>query len=337
VLVTPAQPGPRESGSGFVVQRDGDTCHVVTCHHVVRDWPRNEVQVNGRPAEVVAHGEKLGIDLAVLSVREIGDAQPLPLKEFARPGTAVYGYSFRHLHGDHYVRARLEARVSALLHLQGRTATRAVEAWQIKAVKKHAIRPGDSGAPLMEARGHRVVGIVSHAWGQEGGGIAISPGAVHLVWNGLAERRDGADPADARLSFQAAGEGPPEPPAPTDPDDPQRDRFGGEAERGGRELVAILRQVDKEREHFYVDLQVRSTDGTDVQGPARFFLHDTYARERIWVRRPDPEGKAITLRDVYSYGVYTVGCQVRDSGGHWVGLEYDLARLPKLPKVFLER
>jgi hypothetical protein len=32
-----------------------------------------------------------------------------------------------------------------------------------------------------------------------------------------------------------------------------------------------------------------------------------------------------------------VGCQVRDSGGHWVGLEYDLARLPKLPKVFLER
>jgi hypothetical protein len=287
VLVTPAQPGPRESGSGFVVQRDGDTCHVVTCHHVVRDWPRNEVQVNGRPAEVVAHGEKLGIDLAVLSVREIGDAQPLPLKEFARPGTAVYGYSFRHLHGDHYVRARLEARVSALLHLQGRTATRAVEAWQIKAVKKHAIRPGDSGAPLMEAKGRR-------------GGPARATCAD-------GSRRSAARPVRRR---GRAG----------------RARARRDPPAGGQGEGALLRGPAGEIDRRHRRAGARALlpprhlrPRADLGPQARSGGQGDHAAGRLQLRR------------------LPVGCQVRDSGGHWVGLEYDLARLPKLPKVFLER
>jgi hypothetical protein len=43
------------------------------------------------------------------------------------------------------------------------------------------------------------------------------------------------------------------------------------------------------------------------------------------------------LEEVVSEGVYTIGAQVKDAGGRWVGLEFNLAKLRGLPKRFKQK
>ena len=49
------------------------------------------------------------------------------------------------------------------------------------------------------------------------------------------------------------------------------------------------------------------------------------------------DGRRAVLEEVRSYGVFTIGAQVRNTLGEWVGLELDLSGLPDLPKRFLDR
>lgn len=323
VLITPGRAGLRESGSGFIVHAKDGNAYVATCHHVVRDWEPSEIHVNGVPATIEHHGASQGLDIAVLKLPFTGDVTPLRLKSFARTGAPVYGYAFRHLTGEEYVCGRVEGRVSRLLTIQSKSATRSLAAWEITASRGYDVVPGNSGAPLIECQSHRVVGILSHAHRDGRGGIALSPEAVRLIWSEPFETI-----ADGYLP-------PPEPGPSTSTADVQHGRFGGRSARGGRQLYGVV--TTKTKDYFYVNLIVKSTDGSRIEGPARFFLHDTYPSAMISVQKTDPGDKSITLRDVYSYGIYTAGCQVRDKKGDWVGLEYNLADLPRLPRQFLSR
>ncbi len=117
-------------------------------------------------------------------------------------------------------------------------------------------------------------------------------------------------------------------------DDIQKDRWGGAEERDGRKLEARLGEVSSGE--FDVDLTVRSTDGSNLQGPVIFHLHNTYPRSRIAIRAIHDENWA-RLEEVSSYGVFTVGVQVRDRSGRWTSLEVDLKGLTGLPERFLSR
>ncbi len=128
-----------------------------------------------------------------------------------------------------------------------------------------------------------------------------------------------------------------EPPAPgpvIDKDDLQRGRWGGLAHRDGRLLRAVLESV--ERDIFYFNLIVESTDGSPLVAPVHFHLHDTYDRNAISIRRII-EGSYAQLHDLNAYGVFVVGAQVRDGKGNWISLELDLASLSDLPERFLSR
>jgi hypothetical protein len=117
-------------------------------------------------------------------------------------------------------------------------------------------------------------------------------------------------------------------------DDPQKGRWGGLAERGGRSLTANLTEV-KQR-YYFVDFVVRSIDGSPLVGPIVFHLHDSYPRSIIHIRKIRDASWA-TLEEVSSYGVCTVGVQVKDANANWIGLEFDLATLSDLPRRFLKR
>lgn len=342
VLITPAVLGLRESGTGFVIGRTGTTAFVATCSHVIRDWTEG-VHVNGRKAEILNDGGKDGIDVAILKVSGV-DAAPLKLKDFAREGTAYYGFGFRHLHGDDYVRSRFRGNVKELLSLQGRSASTGLAAWEIRTNLGCEIAPGNSGSPIIETKTDRVVGIVSHAIpknGQRDGraGIAISPVALRLLWPSLGQHDEPWSVVDLQTAEEAdlvdASERPPSPPEPTSENDVQLGRFGRKARRNGLQLEALLTDTKNEN-YFYVDFVVRSTDKSKLVGPAFFYLHDTYPKQVIRIKKPDND-RVIALRDVYSYGVYTVGCQVRRADGTWVALELNLASIPGMPRRFLER
>jgi hypothetical protein len=134
--------------------------------------------------------------------------------------------------------------------------------------------------------------------------------------------------------YDAVSEPPPAPGPILDKDDPQRGRWGGKNEGFGRTLKVTLESV--ESKVFFFSLIVESTDGTALEPPAVFHLHDTFPRSIIHIRRI-VDGKLATLNDWSAYGVFTVGVQVKDGTGRWISLELNLASIPKLPARFLRR
>jgi hypothetical protein len=324
VLITTSEQGWRESGSGFVIYQDEEFSYALTAAHVIRPFKANTIQVNGTKAVLLESPNGKDVDLAVLKCPRLPGVQALAINEFVAPKRAVYGFAFQHLYGEDYFRSEFRGKVSALLTIQGKSSSKSLQAWEIAALAQFRILPGNSGAPLLETGSDRVVGIITHAFNEGLKGIALSPGAIRYVWPdfpGFAEIKD----MDDR---------PPDPGPITRVDDIQKKRFGGQPTRSGRQLTVEVTQ--KFANYFFFDAVVRSTDDSKLQGPARFFLHDTYPRPQIWIRKVDCG--VLALRDIYSYGVYTIGCQVKDKYGNWISLEYDLADLVKrrkLPKVFL--
>jgi len=126
---------------------------------------------------------------------------------------------------------------------------------------------------------------------------------------------------------------PPRPPEPgPDKEDPQRGRWGGKSEDGGRALNAVLESTREDI--FYFSLIVDSIDGSELEAPVVFHLHDSYPKSIIHIRRIE-EGRRAKLYDWESYGVFSVGVQVKDRAGKWTTLELDLRSLPGLPPRFL--
>ena len=133
----------------------------------------------------------------------------------------------------------------------------------------------------------------------------------------------------------------PEPPSPRPApgpiihrDDLQKDRWGGKSERDGRAVRAALESV--ERGIFFFSLIVESTDGSKLEPPVVFHLHDSFPRSIITIRRIGKENTA-KLADCSAYGVFAIGIQVLNARREWVSLEFDLASLRGLPRQFLSR
>lgn len=106
-------------------------------------------------------------------------------------------------------------------------------------------------------------------------------------------------------------------------DDLQKQRWGGKARREGRAVRAVLESVEKDL--FYFSLVVESIDGSPLVAPVVFHLHDTYPRSVVTIRKIVDE-KYATLSDWNAGGVFAIGVQVKNAVGHWVSLEFDLAR-----------
>jgi hypothetical protein len=142
----------------------------------------------------------------------------------------------------------------------------------------------------------------------------------------------GGDPSAAAARSGSAP--PPEPGPVTHPDDPQKGRWGGLPERDGRRVSVEL--LDTSGRKFSFNVVAESTDGTALEGPVLFHLHDSYPNTVIQVREIRRQAKAV-LEELRAFGVFTIGVQVKDKSGNWVGLEFDLAQIPNLPERFRER
>jgi len=136
------------------------------------------------------------------------------------------------------------------------------------------------------------------------------------------------------VAGSAAAMAPPTPGPVSHFDDPQKDRWGGRSQRDGRSIEVVLLDVNEGTFHF--SAIIRCPDGTTLEGPVIFHLHDTYPRSviRIWKIRGN---STAVLENVSSYGVYTIGVQVRRADGSWTALEFDLNDLPQLPKRFADQ
>lgn len=125
---------------------------------------------------------------------------------------------------------------------------------------------------------------------------------------------------------------PPEPPngvklaaaTPLDPDDPNKGRFGGSAEAGGRRLTANIKPLSGEKSaRCRVRFQVVSTDPDHpLSGSVRFYLHPTFGD---WTEYDVNVKGGIAADEIISYGAFTIGAQA-DTGQ--TQLELDLMDVP---------
>jgi len=111
-------------------------------------------------------------------------------------------------------------------------------------------------------------------------------------------------------------------------DDPQKNKWGGKAERNDRKMTAVVKET-KIAGFFQVSILIESTDtAKPLTGVVNFHLHPTFLNPNPIIAVRD--GKAVLeLRKVY--GAFTVGADM-DNGK--TCLELDLEELPDAPAEF---
>jgi hypothetical protein len=111
--------------------------------------------------------------------------------------------------------------------------------------------------------------------------------------------------------------------------DPQKNQWGGEPVRNGRQLSAEVERLDEK--WFRVVLRVTATaEGAPLVNRVRFHLHDTFRRS-IVTREPK-SGVAEISR--IAWGAFTVGAEVENEPDSY--LELDLSKLKGAPRQFRE-
>lgn len=186
VLITSVDPQNNDFGSGFVVQREGDTVYVITCAHVVEAvGGEDAVRVNGIPARVLKKGSQQSVDLALLQIEGLKGMEVLKLALLVAAGARgrgirVVGYSREHLKSSDPPRLReikgvLGGSSSQLILDQQAFFTH----WDIEMDEgRHVLQPGYSGSPILGSEDGEVVGIVSHRLSAGREGYAISTDAL---------------------------------------------------------------------------------------------------------------------------------------------------------------
>jgi S1-C subfamily serine protease len=144
----------RRSGSGFFVDRDG---HILTTAHVVRAARRIVVRLDdGAEHEARLCGSDNGMNVAVLGIEGVRrDPPPLGDSDRLRPGSPVFAI------GNPFGLAG--SVILGVVGERGRTVPEIAELAELLQVSA-SINPGDSGAPLVDARG-QVVAILAASMG----------------------------------------------------------------------------------------------------------------------------------------------------------------------------
>jgi len=346
VLVNSSVATNQSFGTGFVIASSQTTTHILTCDHVVTQMgDPSTLQAAGCPATLVASAPP-GLDLAILAIDTPGGQPMTPLALATKVGenrsgdhTAkrehmVCGFQplYRMMDRTKVIRESMSVSLTRPVQFQVLRTGRSHEGWFMTVASDgQTIREGMSGSPVLwkegKKNGNVVVAIVTDAR------VGESPDGWSLSLLS-ADARAFLTPYLAQLPpavSQADSYPRPDDPPITNIDDPQNGRWGGKSEHNGRKLG--IANLTWDESYLYFDVVVSSTDGSPLQGPVRFHLHDTYSRNIYWIRKIQSDNTAI-LQEVNGDGVYTIGAQVRDKDGNWIGLEYDLARIRNIPKRF---
>jgi hypothetical protein len=114
-------------------------------------------------------------------------------------------------------------------------------------------------------------------------------------------------------------------------DDIQKGRWGGRASVRGRRLRALY--LGGDQNWFDCSLVVESTDGSKLEGPFRFHLHDSFSPSAVEVGKVHLDRYAMVER-ITAYETFTTAVEVKDYKGNWLSLELDLEMVPSIPPKY---
>ncbi|MGB3507896.1 MAG: trypsin-like peptidase domain-containing protein [Microcoleaceae cyanobacterium] len=179
-------------GTGFAFYREQNYTYLLTCAHVVKDvGGEDNVRVNNNndiPVEVVAIGNIHNFDLAVLRIKGPLNFPLLKLRilsgnketscQINIPGNYLYSE-------DKIPECQI---ITGIIYERGKVikSQEKVVAWKLKIINKGKLKPGYSGAPVVDLETGFVVGVTTHMEGkneEEGKiGRAISIEALEKIW-----------------------------------------------------------------------------------------------------------------------------------------------------------
>lgn len=115
--------------------------------------------------------------------------------------------------------------------------------------------------------------------------------------------------------------------------DPNSGKFGGEAQRNGRVLEAVITPaVNSRSAASRIILRVRSTDSSNpLTGDVTMYLHPTFGR---WKKYDITAKNGVAQDTITSWGVFTVGA-IADKGQ--TKLELDLRKVPGGTEKFYQQ
>jgi|GEM_PF-3597393 len=182
VLITSADTSNKKFGSGFAIRREQDMTWIVTCAHVVEDvGGAGCIQIDGRPAEILACGKSDEIDLAVLRVAGLGSL-PLALGLTGKDGLhcTITGYASLNS-GSPLKRAESLQGTLGYAELKHPDGTR-IEAWRLWIDSKILLEGGYSGSPVIDTASGLVFAVTSHSIAKGESGYAISLANLAKIW-----------------------------------------------------------------------------------------------------------------------------------------------------------
>jgi WD40 repeat protein/SAM-dependent methyltransferase len=174
-------------GTGFVIHRDATSTCILTCAHVIAAVGGPELLIiDGHRAQIIASGETVDIDLAIVRVDVPLNKNPVILQASGIAGVPVRMAGFQHVVGREYVIRQIRGKLGRQIGLESRSRSARLDAWDVEVVDDFTLRPGQSGSPIVDERSGAVVGILRIGQGEGERGLAVSVKAVHELWPNLA-------------------------------------------------------------------------------------------------------------------------------------------------------
>ena len=113
-LISSREPENKSFGTGFVVHRDDDVCHILTCRHVlkkvcgkeIKNISKTKIDIGGKkPTELFFIRKKDDPrDIAFLKVKGLGPCQPIRLSSQAEAEGNIHITGCYKLDKDHHRR-----------------------------------------------------------------------------------------------------------------------------------------------------------------------------------------------------------------------------------------
>jgi S1-C subfamily serine protease len=174
----------RNFGTGFAIAKDGKFVYLLTCAHVIRDvGGREQVVANGIPATVVAVGDEVGFDLAVLQVEGLWDKPQLKLCASGKAEKPLIIAGFYQFDPKTPPALRtIRGSLGDQIQSSSKDSSDRANAWDLKIEGDYYLQPGYSGSPVIDKENDGVMGVVTHQIGKGEKGLAISIEALVKIW-----------------------------------------------------------------------------------------------------------------------------------------------------------
>jgi hypothetical protein len=191
VLITSSTVGHKRTfGTGFVIDQSLHITYVITCDHVVKQMGGDHaVEVDGRPAEVIASGREFGFDLTILKVLGLAHRDSLQLNPSGDHGSACIIQGFYEFDTSiNPVLRSIQATLGEVVELRSQDGRKTASAWDLNLKESYNLRPGYSGSPVVNIKTGSALGVVTHQVGNGKLGLAISIGAIAEIWSEIPDK-----------------------------------------------------------------------------------------------------------------------------------------------------